>query len=272
MSQIIDDFKKYRDQFGLNGLYTDGTNGQTTQNGALFTMEYLLCLLAYIDHPVHRPAIEAEIERLKEVYKSLEVRPGVTCRFPGSTEFDSMDNGGSYHVFSYLFGNKELAKRKYEHGKNTRAEFLDTKQDPKRAFKFYPIAWIVSGFKPPRFFWNIEEPTYFCLPGWHGRSPGHMALMRLCAGEKVGFFGHAAIWVGQFLGCFKPVGDTDARKLPYVEWQLLKNLNWFWKLSYKFWVYILRKQYGDEGMRAVYKIYYGDPNHPIHKYAPPYLR
>lgn len=271
MSQIIDDFKKYRDQFGLNGLYTDGEKGQVTQNGALFTMEYLLCLMAYADHPSVKPEFEAEVERLRGVFASLEVKPGITCRFPGSTEFDSMDNGAAIHVFSKLFGGGELAERKLKHGESTRAEFLDTRQDPKRAFKFYPIAWILSGFKPPRFFWNIEDPTHFCLPGWHGRSPGHMAQMRFSAGRKVGFFGMAAIWVGQFLGCFKDKGNTDARKLPYVDWQALKNINWFWKMSYRLWCWILMQQYKN-GMQDVYSIYYGDPNHPIRKYSPPYLR
>lgn len=270
MSRIYDDFKKYRDKFGMNGLSTDGTNGSVTQNGALFTLEYLLVLKAYADHPEIKPEYEAEVERLKDVFASLEVRPGVTCRSPGSTEFDSMDNGAANHAFSRLYDGGKLAERKVQYGETTRATFLDTKQDPARAFKFYPIAWILSGFKPPRFFWNIEEPTYFCLPGWHGRSPGHMAQMRLCAGRKIGLFGHAAIWVGQFLGCFKHTGDTDARKLPYVDWQVLKEINWFWRTSYRLWCWILMKQY-KRGMQDVYEIYYGK-NHPMAVYSPPYLR
>lgn len=271
-SKIYEEFLKFRDKFGMNQLDSDGVQGGVTQNGALFTIEYVLCLMAYADDPEIKAELEQEIERLKGVYNSLEPKPGITWRFPGSMEFDSMDNGSGIHAFSALFDDGKMALRKIEHGETTRAEFLDTLQDPKRAFQFYPIAWILSGFKPPRFFWNIEQPTYFCLPGWHGRSPGHMAMMRLCAGRKVGLFGHIAMWVGQFLGCFKPTGDTDARKLPYVDWQVLKNINWFWKLSYKLWCWILIKQYGEEGMRAVYKIYYGFPGHPLPKYSPPYLK
>lgn len=267
MSQLIEDFKKYQDEFGLTSLTVNDGRGEITQNGALFTMEYLLCLLAYQDHPVLEPQVEAEIERVREVFAGLEVLPGLTQRFPGSTEFDSMDNGAALHAFSKLFGEGEMALRKLEHGETTRAEFISEKQNFRDSMRFYPLAWVLSGFKAPRFFWNSEEPKKFCFEGWHGRSPGHMAMLRYCAGSRVGLFGNFTIWVSQFLGCFADTGNTDARKLPYIDWQVLKSRGWFWKLSYKLWCWVLMRQY-KRGMQDVYAIYYQDANHPISKYSP----
>ena len=263
---LIDDFKKYRDPHGLNGLYTDGTIGHSTQNGALFTLEYLIILLGS-DLP--DSVKQQEIHRLKQVYLMLERFPGVSIRFPGSNEFDSMDNTGAIATFSGLVDDGNFSKRSYEHGANTRAEGIDQSQDKDNSNKYYRLAWWVNLCRKPRFFWNNNTPSLFCFNGWHGRSPGHVAYLKMTAGKWVGPLGQFAILVSQFLGCFQKVGNTDARKLPYCNWQYLKGRNFLWKLAYKLWCFILMKQYKN-GMIDVYKIYYGDPNHPIHSYSKPY--
>jgi len=262
------DFQKYRDQYGLNGLNTNGIEGLPTQNGALFTVEYLLCLLA--DPNVPESIKVSEVERLKLVYNSLELFPGISVRTPTSNEFDSMDNVGAICAFSGLFDNGNFSKRSYEHGSKTRAEGIDDGQDASNNHKYYRLAWVWNLFRAPLFFWNNNNPTLFCFPGWHGRSPGHVAFMKMTAGKWVGPFGQFAILISQFLGCFKDKGDTDARKLPYVNWQYLKTRNFVWRLFYKFWCYILMKQYQD-GMRTVYSTYYNDPDHPIRKYSTKYI-
>jgi hypothetical protein len=264
---VFDDFKKYRDQYGFNGLNTDGTMGETTQNAALFTMEYLICLWNDSNTPLEVKL--AETQRLVEVYKQLEIYPGISIRKPGSTEYDSMDNTGALATFSALYDNGGYAKRSYEHGSKKRMETWDPGQAGERNKKYWWIARLVSGGLKPRWTWNNNNPNLWCFTGWHGRSPGHRAHLKLCAGKLIGPVGAIAILVGQFLGCLKPVGDTDARKLPYCDWQLLKDRNFIWALFYKLWIKILLKQYPN-GMRDVYAIYYRDPNHPIHKYSKPY--
>lgn len=275
---LFDDFKKYRDQFGLNGLYTDGTNGHSTQNGALFTLEYLICLLGDPNTP--DSVKQAEVARLVQVYKDLERFPGISTRIPPSYEFDSMDNTGAIATFSGLFDNGRYSKLSYEHGNNTHATGIDLTQDPPRNTQYFKLAgwvsvihcwtpaslyrWVKSGFKP-KMFWNNNTPDLFCLPGWHGRSPGHIAYLRMTAGKWVGPLGQLSVLVGQFLGCFKDKGNADARKLPYTDWQFLKKRNIFWKLAYKLWCHILMKQYPN-GMADVYRMYYGDPNHPMRTY------
>lgn len=264
---IFSDFKKYRDIYGLNQLNTDGEKGGTTQNGALFTLEYLVCIESLAPDTV---GMLGEFGRLKDVFNSLEVLPGLTRRSPDSLEGDSMDNNGASLVFSALYGYRDFANRMWNHGQGVRATGVDMVQDPTRNMKFYPIAWLLNGCKAPRYFWNNTRPSEFCIWGWYGRSPGFLALASLCATDKMTKFQALALWVGQFLGCFKEKSDTDARKLPYLVWQVLKRRNLFWKLSYKLWCKILMHQY-ENGMRDVYSLYYQDPNHPIRKYSLPFI-
>lgn len=265
MSQIYDDFKVFQDQYGLNQLDPNSTS----QNGALFTMEYLITLLG--DDTATPEEKQSEIARLIEVYKTLERFPGVSVRYPNDLEFDSMDNTGAIAAFSGIHDNGGYSQRSYEHGSTTRAQGIDQGQSADQNNKYYWIARLVNFGFPPRFFWNNNNPTLFCFPGWHGRSPGHVAFLKMTAGKFVGPLGFLSVLVGQFIGCFANTGNTDARKLPYVAWQFLKNRSFIWKLFYKLWCYILIKQYGPEGMLAVYKIYYGNPNHPMRKYPKPYL-
>jgi hypothetical protein len=266
---LFDDFKKYRDRYGLNQLSTNGTDGDVSQNGALFTMEYLICLIN--DPSTPESVKKAEVARLIPVYLSLEKFPGISVRNPGSGEYDSMDNTGSISTFSGMFDDGGFSKRAYEHGASTRAEGIDMDQDPVRNTKFYPLARALSLGRQPRFFWNNNNPKLFCLFGWYGRSPGHMAYLKMTAGKFVGPIGFLSVLVGQFLGCLKEKGDTDARKLPYVSWQYLKGRSFIWRLFYKLWCYILMKQYPN-GMKDVYSIYYQDPNHPIKTYSQPFAK
>lgn len=261
-------FLKYRDVYGLNGLDTNGTVGLPSQNGALFTMEYLICLMA--DPEVSDWERDEEVERIRTVFHALDEDSGTTVRRPFSSEIDSMDNVSALLVFSALFGSRRYATQMWNHGQYTRARGIADGEDYERNFQYYPIAWVLSWFKPPRFFWNNQRPEEFSLPGWYGRSPGFLALARLCATDKLSFFGGLALWIGQFAGCFSATDNTDARKLPYVTWQLLKRRNWFWELSYVLWCGILMWQY-PEGMRSVYGIYYRDTLHPIKTKSKPYV-
>lgn len=282
---VYEDFLKYRDKYGLNGLYTDGTQGQVTQNGALFTMEYLICLLESEDldsiDEIH------EIYRLQQVYASLERNPGLTSRTPESSEGDSMDNTGAIAAFSALFAGSSQVRRMKEYGESVECYGVD----PSDSGQYYVLASIVTAVysiaRPwmlwsflknrlrPKLFWNNTNPGQFTTGQWFGRSPGHLGVYDLAAQKFTSPFRWLAILVGQFLGCFADVGNTDARKLPYVGWYFLTKgtgwwERWFWKLAYRVWVFVLLRQYPN-GMRDVYARYYGDPNHPIRKYSKRYF-
>lgn len=256
---LAEEFFKYRDRYGLNQLTSsDGRYGDVSQNGALFTMEYLICLMEDPATPIETKLFT--ITRLRAVYDSLEIMPGLTLRTPESWEGDSMDNVGSTLSFSGLFDEGRFARRMRDHG--LEVECTGIEESDGGALDYYPLAWFLSDFKRPKNFWNNANPQKFCLSGWWGRSPGFMGLVDLAATNKTTWFRYLAVFVGQFLGCFSDRGNTDARKLPYVIWYFLRERSWVWKLGYWLWVRILLWQYPN-GMRDVYSIYYQDPNHPI---------
>lgn len=290
MSDIYKDFLIYRDRFGLNQLKTNGTQGGWSQNGALFTMEYLICLLQSDDVFKHLH-IQTEIERLKTVYKSLEVHtPGVSHRLPNSNEPDSMDNTVAIFAFSGCFDEGGFAKRSKIHGHTVTCTGIDpslNEIDTERSRKAYPWAhltsfltvivrpwlwlrWAKNKFRPINF-WNNASVDKFVHRGWFGRSPGWLGMQDLVAQGYTHPFRYLLLIVGQFYPCFKPTTDLDGRKLPYVVWYFLINNTrfwdrWFWRLLYRLWHVILIKQYPN-GMKDVYAGYYGDPNHPIRKYT-----
>lgn len=274
MSEIIEAFKRYRDEHGLTGLYTLNDHGLPTQNGALFTLDYALILL---EKETDAHEFTLEISRLWNVYSTLESDVsigGLTLTRPGSNEFDSMDNVGAILVFSSLFDAGRMARRIYEHGNSVECTGIETIQDKDRNFKYYPHAALLNGLKPPKFYYNNNRPELFCERGWYGKSPGFRALIKICVNDpkiKPTWFENVGLWVGQFLGLFSPLGKTEGKKLPYNNWQVLKNRNWFWRLSYKVWCLGLMLSY-QHGMKTVNSIYYRDPAHPAIEFSPNYSK
>lgn len=260
-------FLEYRDKYGFNQTKSDGSWGVTSQNGALFTLEYLIAFSSSLGG--HYGTVESEIARIRELFLNIEVLPGITLREPGSTEFDSMDNAVAHLTFSALYDNGAFAKRMLAHGKTVKAVDSDLSQDGVRNEKFYPIVNLLNLFRGPRYYWNNQSPQLFCFTGWFGRSPGFMAYLKLCAGKPL-YIGWLWILIGQFIGSFSDTSDTDATKLPYILWQLLKDKNYFWRMAYKLWCWKLMRKYPN-GMQDVYARYY-DPNHPIVTYSPAYIR
>lgn len=265
---IFDEFLQYRDSQGLNQLETSNGVGITTQNGALFTMEYLICLMASEVDPLVK---YQEVQRIVGVFKNLEVSYGLSVRFVGSTEYDSMDNESALLTFSTIYDFGIYALDMLKHGEETSAKGWDSSQDAANNQKFYWLARILSlGFQP-RMFWNNQNPDLFCMQGWFGRSPAMRGLLKMTTDSFCSPFLWVSVWVGQFIGLTTNTTNTDARKLPYVVWQYLKNRSWFWKMSYKFWCWLLVKQY-QNGMQDVYAMYYlSNPTHPIIKYSKPYV-
>ena len=153
---VYEDFLKYRDYHGLNQHATDGVAGRTSQNGALFTVEYLICL---VNNPTVPKFIkENEINRLKEVLGNLEVLPGLSVRSPHSPEFDSMDNNVALLIFSAMYGNQEYAKRMREHGLTVKCTGVDLTQGAENNKKFYKWAKLLGWGKAINY-WNNNTPS-----------------------------------------------------------------------------------------------------------------
>jgi hypothetical protein len=260
MSKIYEDFHLFRDKHGLNQINTAEGKGVTSQNGTLFTMQYLLCLLAS-DEASEAEKI-SEVNRVSALFKSLEVGKGLTVRYPRDREFESMDNSSAILTFSAVFDNGRFAKDMRERGRTQKCEgYDDIAGNVAMNKKFYPLA-LILGLGRPRNYFNNNRPSYFCFFGWFGRSPGFMGLIDIASKGSTTWFRHIALLVGQFLGSSDPASNTDARTMSYIIWQFLKDKSFIHKMLYKVWTKKLYKVYPD-GMSEVYNIYYKNRSHPL---------
>jgi hypothetical protein len=230
-----------------------------TDNGALFSYEAVIVLRALQarEGVTNRAAVAMEA-RLIRAIRDLELPdwPGVFARAVTNTAHDSMDNG-----IAVMMTGADVAARVLEHGRTIRATGVSKDQHAESSRKLMPLAWIL-GLGRVRWFWNCENPTEFTSMGWHGKSPGQMAFLRTAAGHRVWPWRGFWMAVQLFFDHFRDRGNTDARKLPFVAWQLVKNRSWFWRLLYKIWCWKLRRDYPN-GMADVYAIYYREPGHPM---------
>ena len=172
---IFDEFKLYRDKYGLNSISQTNGVGDTSQNGTLFTMQYLICLQKNASSNI----VHEEIERLKEVYKSCEASKGLSRRHPDSDEIDSMDNQSAILAFSALYDNGRYAKDMVEYGESTRCEELDLTEKAEETKKWYKWAKVLNLGRAPNHCWNVKHPGKFNIRAWWGRSPSDRKSTRL---------------------------------------------------------------------------------------------
>lgn len=245
-----EDFKSYKDRFGLVNL-----GGDTTQNGVLFTTEYAVQLIK------SNAPVEDELYALLEAVRNCQIQPGLLKRHPETDEYDSMDNTTAALVLSDYLDNGKLAKDIRDHGLYQDIDGYDTTQDTERNKRFYWLAKAL-GFGTIRNVWNNSNPNKFCFFSWFGRSPGLMGLIDIAAIGSTTPFRSFSLVVGQLIPTFQ---DTeDGWKLSYLVWQVVKDYGFFYRLAYKYWVKRLYKC-RPGGMRQVYETYYG-PNHPLTKH------
>ena len=269
MTKILQDFQKYQDEFGLNQIKTKHNEetgedvGETSQNGTLCTAEYILC---FLNSEAPNEEKLAEIERIKKVFFLCQKDAGYSVRYPGSEEFDSMDNNVALLIFSAAFDDGNFAKEMRVAGHTVKCVGYDQMQDTERNKKFY---WLYKLLGLP--YWNNQDPHLFCFVGWYGRSPGFMAILDLCSNGETSLFRWVALLIGQFIGATAPAGDTSGRKLQYLVWQFIKGKNFITRALYKLWCWQLTRVYPNSGIKGVYSIWYQDAQHPIVTYSEDYI-
>lgn len=260
---VLEDFKKYRDDFGLNQITSDGTKGDTSQNGALFSLEYVICLMKREDVSTEDKA--AEIRRLQGVFTSLEKEYGLVARYPGSDEFNAIDNTIAHLVFDWLYNDLSQSRRIEGRGALVRCSGIDDTQDEIRNKKMYPLAFILNLGKVKNF-WNINNADKFCFVGWLGRFPGFMGILDLVVKGRTSYFRAFILLVAQMLSCFDGRSNTSGTKLAYIVWELLKARGFVWEFGYNIWKYFFNKKYPG-GPGEMYAIYYRNAEHPLAKYS-----
>lgn len=250
----MDEWLKYRDCFGLNQNKTDGTQGITSQNGVLFTVEYALAT---------NPSL-VESFRINEVFRNCEVLSGLLRRYPNSTEYDSMDNNTAALIFSALYGNRGFAKRMREHGRDVTCDGPDQTRDAVENKYWYALVELLC-FGLVRNYWNNTRPSEFCFFGWYGRSPGFMGLLDICATGNSTVFRKLSLLIGQLITAYKADSrDLDGWKLSHLNWYILTQRGGIWELAFKWWNKRLLQTFPG-GISDVYAVYYQDVNHPIVK-------
>lgn len=248
---MVEEFKKYIDKYGL----TQGNVGgdgvvHTSQNGTLFTMQYVICLAEN-----NAEGFEDEIKRIKKVYSDCEPEYGLSCRHPDSREIDSMDNTVALLAFSAVYDGGKFAKRVYDRGQ-MRVRGLDLHDQPEKTQKMYKWARLLNFGCDPKGVWNVANPDQFNIRAWWGRSPAMLGLIRMTSGKFCNPFLWLSVLVGQFVGVFKHPEDSDSRTLPYVVWHYLKTRGCFWRLAYKLWYYLAFTRY-KYSLKQVYTNYFG---------------
>jgi hypothetical protein len=260
---IYDEFLAYRDDDGLNQLTTKDGKGVPTQNGTLFTVEYLICL---VNDPNTENSVKwAEIRRITDVFRKLEKEYGLTQRTSTSKEVGSMDNETALLTFSALFAFGNYAERVFNRGSGENCMGYEQESDK-------TLYWLckILNFGHAKYFWNVTNPDKFSTLSWFGRSPAFMGLLKMTSNKWCNPVLWLSVLAGQFLGCASDPNNTDARTLSYIIWQYLNTRSFVWRSLYKLWCWQLLRVYPN-GMQEVYKQYYlQDPNHPIIKYSKKY--
>ena len=122
-SACLDAFKEYRDQYGLNQVRKGTDPEATSENGVLFTVEYLMCLEANIKSMEDYAEYLVETRRVVPVFNSCDWLPGLMRRYPGCLfNPDSMDNHVARLAFDMKHNDGQFAMAMINHDKNQRCD------------------------------------------------------------------------------------------------------------------------------------------------------
>lgn len=274
---LLTAIRNYIGRDGLVHRQTRDSVGVVSENGALFSVEYIVSLMKQTD--ISDGDKRIELQRIKIELERLEVYPGITVRSRvWNPRYDSMDNMGALLVFSSMFGSSEFAKRMRDAGENVACTGVDLTPKLSKFHlyhieenkKYYFLARLVStiqgmGFFKAKYYWNNRTPTLFCFFSWFGRSPGFLGLLDIAATGRTTRFRELALFIGQMIVFFESKDKLASRTLGYLNWQLLKNRGPFWKFAYEVWYKKLRADYPG-GMKEVYSLSRGK-THPLTIYS-----
>lgn len=257
-------FREHRDEHGLNQVRKSSDPYVVSENGVLFTVEYLMKLDSLIGSMEDLVEYMVEARRVAQVFNECDFLPGIMRRSPGALfNYDSMDNHVARLAFDLRHNDGLFARAMKKHGQEVVCDGPDTSSYAEDNKKFFPIAKIF-GLGRVRNYWNNMHPNLFCFFSWFGRSPGFMGLLDVAATGSSSLFRKFALWVGTVGGSFwsRP-DDNDQWKLGLVVWWAMRGRGAIWRLGEWIWKKRLTKFY-PRGIVEVYARYYGS-DHPISK-------
>lgn len=239
-NMLYDEIKQYIDKNGLvcpNPVEPDVIRG--SDNGTAFTSEYY-CML--VDN---NQLLDSDPLAWETVIRSCMRTPGLTVRAPGDLVIDAPDNIVAILGAAKRLNVPSVAKDMLSYGIRHLGVY-----DPQP--EGTPWNWSAFQFRQVQLVFAMlcASNTYKWYKFWYWPLALYTALVIL-------------------VSCYKtPTEDTDSRRLCWSLINATTKDSLLCRLVSVVWWKRLRKDYGDEGYRAVCSIYY-KPNgeHPFAKYA-----
>lgn len=233
------EIKPYIDGNGLvNCSLNHGDGKRGSDNGVSFTSEYYILLA---DNGELTPEdAKAYADKIKE----CSVEPGLVARAPGKMQGGPPpDDLYAIASASKVLKQSNIAKAIVDYGDEHE--------------------WIMNANYPGSPHWY---PGAYDYEAWMGRQIGLVCALTVAAGEKPNpllAFITSIIIATSCMGT--DTGNSDARRGGYHLVRAVSDQKGLLGLACRIWWWRLRKDYGNEGMRAVARIYYQD-NHPFMRY------
>lgn len=258
---IYEDYKVYRDRFGLSQpIIDDGRPYGVSGNGLIYTSAYILALVD------NNAMTEEEKQRLLQVYLSCQHPnyPGLFFRTPGNnTNYNSYDDLLGVVLASKYLDNGLMAEDVYLHGlrKSFRideSEGVDHSK-VKLSRKIFPILNLFGN--GVRNVWNTIKPLEFRIDTWLGRRLDVIAVIRMAANRPVGLF-HWLYWAINMLGVYfqDRTSNHNAFILRYTMARAVDHYGFMTKLICKLFYKRFRSIWGS--LAEVKVAYFNNPEHP----------
>lgn len=206
---MIDIRADFKSLIGDWGLITSRPGETRCDNGALFTVEYYLCLKR------HKQILPNDIDDFQNLLNQLMIQPGMTLRQPGYIAIDSPDNLIAFAIATKVFG-CDFAHRILSYGKTTF----------------------------PRYVLNPVNPGKFEAQAWFGRQPGLIGFLKYCSGKWVNPFEWLCLYAGIIITTRKPKEDTSDKMLTQLIVEQLPNTFIANKIK-EYWFNYVKNTYGN---------------------------
>jgi len=184
-------FQPYTDQ---HGMITNNNQGQSTDNGNLFTAHYVYGLFQT------KQIDDTEKQRILNVYAANFSQSGLLCRtpnFPGSRQAQD-DMFGLMSAEALIEPTHRVMTRTiYNYGLNS-AQGIDSTEPDQNFQKWIFGAIKALTFGRCRWVWNNVQPGKFDVTSWLGRFPAFIATMQMALKERVSPFSWM-VWAGTSL-------------------------------------------------------------------------
>jgi len=252
---LLPQFQAWTDQYGM---VTNNGQGNSTDNGNLYTAHYVYGLVAT------NQINDSERQRILQVYANNFSQSGILCRtpnFPGNREAQD-DMYGLMSVEALLEPtHRFMTRAMYEYAQKG-AQGIDSMEPYQGAQSraYWAIKILTLG--KVRWVWDNVQPGKFDETSWLGRFPAFLAVMQMSLRERVNLF-FWMYWAVTCLWdfCFGKTSDNNGDCLMLHGALAAQGYgpltNFICKLIHK----NIKRKYGSAGV--LMSDYFQNPLHPL---------